>query len=108
MMKKAKSIIAYVLAIMLIATMTITAYAIVMRVQAGKYPIFREAPDESSTGLGQFNPGDIFQVQGGTYDSLGQCWYGGYPDPTSNPYTVCGHRYGYSIASAFDVYNEGY
>lgn len=107
-MKKTRKIIAFVLFFVLIATISITAYAIDMKVLENHHPILRDAPDKSSTGLGQFEPGDIFHVQHGTYDSSGVCWYGGYPDPSSHPYLSCGHRYGYSIASSFDVYNEGY
>ena len=89
-----------------VAAMSVTAYAIQMKSKG--YPRFRDAPSTSGTILAQFNPGDLFQVQSGTYDSSGNLWYKGYPDETSNPYTVCGWRLGYSIASSFDVYNDGY
>ena len=105
-MKKFRRIATFILCFVVIAAMSVTAYAIQMKAKGS--PRFRDAPSTSGTILAQFDPGDLFQVQSGTYDSSGDLWYKGYPDETSNPYSVCGWRLGYSIASSFDVYNDGY
>lgn len=107
MLKRTRMIVAFVLVFALISAISITAYAIDMQVKYDHHPFFKEAPDESSTAWGQFNPFDILRVQSGTYDSNNWLWFGGYPDPNSNPYSVCGHRFGYSIASSFEVYSVG-
>ena len=107
MLKTTRMIVAFVLVFALISAISITAYAIDMQVKAAHHPRFREAPDESSTAWAQFEPLDILRVQYGSYDSYNRLWYGGYPDPNSNPYSVCGHRFGYSIADSFEVYSVG-
>lgn len=106
-MKRARMVVAFILVFALISAVSLTAYAIGMQVKINHHPFFREAPDESSTIWGQFNPLDIFDAVSGSYDSSNRLWYGGYADPTSNPYPVCGNRLGYSIADSFELYSIG-
>ena len=91
-MRKAKRIIGFIMAIALIASLSVTAYAIDAR-SLGTVEFHSTTSTSISTRLGQFSYGEILRVQTGVYDSYGMLWWYGKPAPGTGIY----QHYGYAI-----------
>lgn len=91
-MKKFRRIAAFILCFIVIAAMSVTAYAIGAKA-LGTVNFRSAANTNTSTIYGQFTLGEIFRIQQGVYDTDNILWWYGYPDIGTALY----NHYGYAI-----------
>lgn len=96
---KTKRIVSFVLCLVVVLTLTVSAYAIGF---TAKRAVFvRRGHDTSQEIIGQLNSGDVFWLEGPHYGSGVGKWYRGYP-VSGNLYDTFGEVRGYAAAYGED------